>query len=407
MNITAWTETLWKDLRYASRQFSRNPVFTLVAVASLAIGIGANTAIFSVLNAVMLKSLPVRDPGGLVMLTDPNQSGVNSGLSTGERGMLTYAEFVQIRDHSTTLASLCVVQAQMDRRQVRISGGGQEDAHTKLVSEEYFSVLGVEPAIGRFFNRDEGKGPGQDPFAVISYDYWQKRFGGKVSVLGTPIKTMGATLTVIGVAAPGFTGESVGEKPDFWIPMMMQPVVMPGRDWLREDLSQSMEKVMWLHAFGRLKPGMTQARAQTEMDVLFRGIIENGYPATLDPETRKQAMDQHIKLRDARTGAFGGRDDFAQQLMVLLGASVVVLLIACINVANLLLARAAARGKEVGVRLSIGASRTAPGAAISYGKPGALCSGRDRRIVSGLGSIASTGAAAFGAPRRLQSCARA
>jgi len=357
MPIAAWIETLLKDLRYAARQFSRNPVFTVVAVASLAVGIGANTAIFSVMNAAMLKSLPVRDPQRLVMLTDPNSSGVSTGMSTGERRMLTYAEFAELRDHATTLDGLCAAQTQMDQSQVRIGGSQQEQAHWRLVSEEYFSVLGVDPAIGRFFNRADARSQGEDPYAVISYDYWQKRFGGNVSVLGTPIKMLGATLTVIGVAAPGFTGESVSDKPDFWVPMMMQPLVMPGRDWLHEDLSKNIEKVEWLHAFGRLKPGVTQARAQTEIDVLFRGIIENGYPTTLDPETRKQAMDQHIKLHDARTGSFGGRDNFAQQLRVLLWASAVVLLIACINVANLLLARATARTKEVGVRLSIGASR--------------------------------------------------
>jgi predicted permease len=357
MSAAAWTEDLLKDLRYATRQFTRNPVFTVVAVASLAIGIGANTAIFSVLNAAMLKSLPVRDPQGLVMLTNPNESGVNSGLSTGERGMLTYAEFANLRDHATSLDGLCAAEAQIGRSQVRIAGGQQEDALGRLVSEEYFSVLGVDPAMGRFFNRADAKSPGEDPYAVISYDYWQKRFGGNVSVLSTPIKMLGATVTVIGVAAPGFTGESVGDKPDFWMPMMMQPLVMPGRDWLHEDLSKNIEKVMWLHAFGRLKHGVTRARAQTEIDVLFRGMIENGYPTTLDPETRKQALNQTIKLHDARTGAFGGRDDFTQQLKVLLGASMVVLLIACINVANLLLARATARTKEVGVRLSIGASR--------------------------------------------------
>jgi len=357
MPFTAWTETLLKDLRYAARQFARNPVFTAVAVASLAIGIGANTAIFSVLDSAMLKSLPVRDPHSLVMLTDPDSAGVDSGLESGERALLSYAEFAQLRDHLTTFESLCVAQSQMLRFQARIAGGQQEESHGRLVSEEYFSVLGVDPAIGRFFTRDDAKSPGEDPYAVISYDYWRKRCGGNVSALGTPIKLFGATLTVIGVAAPGFTGESVGEVPDFWIPMMMQTSVMPGRDWLHEDLSKDLAKVMWLHAFGRLKPGVTRQRAQTEIDVLFKNMLETGYPTTLDAETRKQAMDQRLKLHDARTGAFGGREGFTQQLEVLLGASIVVLLIACINVANLLLARAAARSKEVGVRLSIGASR--------------------------------------------------
>jgi predicted permease len=357
MDVARWVETVLKDLRYALRQLARNPVFTAVAVSSLAIGIGANTAIFGILNSILLKSLPVRDPQQLVMMTNPNSSGVSDGLDSGERNLMTYVEFTQLRDHNTTLSGLCAAESELDRWQIHVNGGPQEDARGRLVSEEYFSVLGVEPSIGRFFTSEDAKGLGQDPYAVISYDYWQRRFGGKTSVLGTPFRILGATFTIIGVAEPGFRGESVGEDPDLWLPMMMQPQVMPGRDWLHEDLGKSMDKVMWLHVIGRLKPGVKLAKAQTEINVLFRGIIENGYPATLAPETRKSVLDQHLKLHDARTGAFGGRENFAQQLLVLQAASAVVLLIACINVANLLLARATARYKEVGVRLSIGASR--------------------------------------------------
>jgi predicted permease len=357
MQGVSWLNTILRDVLYALRQFVRNPLFTIVAVSSLAIGIGANTAIFSVMDAALLKSLPVANPQELVMFTDPNASGVTTGLNTGERHLMTYAEFVQLRDHATTLSGMFATEADLNRWHVRIAGGPTEEARGRLVSEEYFSVLSLQPAIGRFFTSGDAKGPGQDPYAVISYDYWQSRFGGKPAVLGTPIQVGNASLTVIAVAKPGFRGETVGDGTDFWMPVMMQPMVIPGRDWLSENLSQSAEKVMWLHMFGRLKPGVSPSKAQTEMNVLFRQVIENSYPISLSVEFRRQALDQRLALHEARTGVFANKNDFSQQLFLLLGAAIVVLAIACINVANLLLARGSNRSREVALRLSIGATR--------------------------------------------------
>jgi predicted permease len=357
MERVSWLNSLLRDVLYALRQFVRNPLFTIVAISSLAIGIGANTAVFSVMDAALLKSLPVPNPQELVMFTDPNASGVTTGLNAGERHLMTFAEFVQLSDHATTLSGMFATEADLNRWHVRIAGGPTEEARARLVSEEYFSVLGLQPAIGRFFTSSDAKGPGQDPYAVISYDYWQSRFGGKPSVLGRPIQVGNASLTVIAVTKPGFHGETVGESTDFWMPVMMQPMVIPGRDWLSENLSQGAEKVMWLHTFGRLKPGVSSSKAQTEINVLFRQTIENSYPISLSPEFRRQALDQRLVLHEARTGVFAGRNDFSQQLFLLLSAAMVVLAIACINVANLLLARGSNRSREVALRLSIGATR--------------------------------------------------
>ncbi|HEY2236465.1 MAG TPA: ABC transporter permease [Candidatus Angelobacter sp.] len=356
MERVSWLNDLARDVLYALRQFVRNPLLTVVAISSLAIGIGANTAIFSVMDAALLKSLPVANPQELVMFTDPNASGVTTGLNTGERHLMTFAEFVQLRDPATTLSGMFATEADLNRWHVRIAGGPTEEARGRLVSEEYFSVLGLQPAMGRFFISADAKGPGQDPYTVLSYDYWQSRFGGK-PVLGTAIQVGNASLTVIAVAKPGFRGEMVGESPDFWMPAMMQPMVIPGRDWLSENLSQSAEKVMWLHVFGRLKPGVSSSKAQTEINVLFRQIIENSYPISLSPEFRRQALDQRLVLHEANTGVFANRNDFSQQLFLLLSAAIVVLAIACINVANLLLARGSNRSREVALRLSIGATR--------------------------------------------------
>jgi predicted permease len=350
-------EECWRDVRFGLRMLLKNPGSTAVAVLALALGIGMNTAIFSVLNAALLKFLPVRNPNELVMLTDPNASEVFGGTLTGERSLLTYSEFVQLRDHTATLSGLCASQMQLERWPVYVVDGAQEEAHGRVVSENYFQVFGVEPAIGHFFTQQDAAGKGKDPYVVISYDYWQRRFNGNPAVLGVPMRFYRATLTIIGVAAKGFRGETVGQDPDLWLPMLMQPLVMPGADGLGKFMNQSRDKAMWLHVFGRRKSGVTIRQVQAEVNVLFRRILEADYPAAMPAKDRKEKLNQHIAVKPVRTGAFHGRDEFSEQWTVLSILAALVLFIACANVANLLLARATARSREVVIRLSIGAAK--------------------------------------------------
>ncbi len=351
------SERIWQDVRFGLRVLAKSPGSTALAILTLALALGVNTAIFSVLDAVLLKSLPVPHPNQLVLLTDPNASMVLGGLLQGERSLLTYDEFVKLRQRVTTLSGLCAVQLTLERWPVRVGNSEPEQARGRLVSENYFSTFGVRPAIGHFFTQQDASAVGKDPYAVISYSYWQRRFGGSPAVLGTPLRLRNASLLIVGVAAKGFHGETVGQSPDIWLPMLMQPLVMPGEDGLHDMMPNSTDKMMWLHVFGRKRAGVTIKQVQAEVNVLFRAILDASYPASVHGQARKEALNQYIKVQPGGAGAFHGRKEFGEEWSLLLALAGLILLVACANVANLLLARATSRSREVAIRLAIGAAR--------------------------------------------------
>ena len=344
---------LWQDLRYARRTMAARPSFTAVAVLSLALGIGADTAIFGLWNGVLRASLPaVREPEQLVMLSNPDERGSWTGRTQGPRSWLTYSEFEQLRDHADSFSAIMASQSSLSTWQVRFDGDAWEEASGRLVSGGFFQVLGVDPAIGRLFTVAEDRT--DSPDAVISYTYWQRRFGGRPDVLGRTLTIRKAVLTIVGVAPRGFIGETSGQQPDLWLPLRMQPSVIPGSDRLHD---MPPEKAMWLHVFGRLKPGVPLAQAEAQANAVFHAGLESFYGAIASGERRREFLDQRLQVRPARRGASATRREFAQSLTTLLVAVAVLLLIACANLANLLLARGAARKPEMAVRLSLGANR--------------------------------------------------
>src|SRR6266705_2962523 len=341
-------ETLWQDLRFAARMLRKSPGLTVVAVLTLALGIGANTAVFTVINAVMLRALPVQHPEQLVTVGNPSR--VHSwGTGTPRTDVFSYPLYRELRENNQVFSSLL---ASSNLGNLRIAmNGGPETASGRLVTENYFETLGVEALLGRTFTADDGPTPGSDPVLVISYGYWRRRFSADPSVIGRKMRLNNYPFTIIGVAPPGFFGEVVGDRPDLWAPMMMQPQLLPGRNLL-ESVNDAT-----LLLIGRLKPGMTIEQARTNVNEVARQALTVTLNARMSSDDRKAIQNAKIavEVSPGSRGLSKLRQQFSNPLLLLLGMVALVLLVACVNVANLMLARSEARRQEIAVRVAMGA----------------------------------------------------
>ena len=350
-------ETLVKDLRYAFRMLRRSPGFTAVAVLTLALGIGGNTAIFSVINSVLLNNLPVRDPQQLVFLTNPDNQGFLVGFGDGNRDFLTYPEFRELERNNHVFSGLLAASNQPANLAVSVSGSDSvatgAPGRVSLVSGSYFSVLGVTPVLGRGFGTEVDALRDANPVAVISYAFWQSRFNGASDVIGRSIRILNTSFAVAGVAPAQFHGETVGADPDVWVPLTMQNEIYPGSDYLSLE-TKPFSKTEWLQVIGRLKPGVTLTQAKASVDVEFHQMMDS-QTGGMGAAERRQFLNQHLALVPGSRGASTLRADFGKPLQILMAIVGLILLIACVNIANILLARSAARQKEIAVRVALGA----------------------------------------------------
>jgi len=342
---------LLQDLRYAIRQLRKSPGFTAVAVLTLALGIGANTAIFGLLDQALLRSLPVKEPDRLVLL---RYSGSNTGhiSSRGDNKFyFSYPMYRDLRDRNTVFSGIIAT----DSTQAGVQWHNQPElVGAELVSGNYFDVLGVQPALGRLLVASDDTVPNANPIAVLSFNYWRRHFGSDPTILNRSILVNGHPFTIVGVAQPGFHSVVMGDTPDLFIPMMMQSQVMPGSDSLED------RRYSWLNIVARLKPGVSRVEAEAAVSPLWSAIRTDELkqiPHRTESFRENFVAKSHLFLNDGARGFSPLRDGVQTPLLIVMAMVGLVALMACANVGSLLLVRAAGRLREMSVRYALGAKR--------------------------------------------------
>lgn len=354
MNSIGFFETVWQDVRYAARTLAKSRTFTFVVIVSLALGIGANTAIFSLINAALLKMLPVKDPEQLVQFKVVTPGGVGEGFS--------YPAYKEFRDHNRVFSGALAFSKFYDEPNIEVDGQSGR-AKGQMVSGNFFSVLGIKPVMGRLIAPTDESVAGQSPVAVISYDYWRRRFALDPGVIGKKVVLNNIPFTIIGVTTPEFFGLQPGEKIDVSIPITMKAQVNPSFAFTgtRQDILAAPYRT-WLSIMGRLKPGVTPKEAAADLEPMFHASMReaaaslSGLPFD-SPAIRQSYLASKLRVDSAGQGLAALRQQFSKPLWILMAAVFLLLLVTCANVANLLLARANARQKEIAVRLTTGAGR--------------------------------------------------